>query len=122
MLYALFNKDCDLVGWISPNAHVFDTSMNWVAFIANNHAWSAQNGNWLGPVKGLLCLDTSGHPVAWNPKEGVSGTASPAKPAKAPKAARPARPAKPATPARPAKPATPAGGWSKLSFFAWVAQ
>lgn len=122
MLYALFDKDSELVGWINPNAHIFDTSMNWVAFISNNHAWSAQNGNWLGQVKGLLVLDTSGNPVAWNPKEGVRGSGSPAKPAKAARAAKPARPAKPATPAKPAKLATPAGGWSKLSFFGWLAQ
>lgn len=121
-LFPLFDKDCDLVGWIKPGEHIFDTDMNWIAFVSSNHAWSANTGNWLGPVQGLLCQDTSGKPVAWNPKEGVRGTASPAKPAKAAKKATPARPAKPAKPARPAKPATPAGGWSTKSFFGWLAQ
>lgn len=122
MLAALFDKDSDLVGWIEPNAHIFSTDMEWVAFVSNGHAWSAKSGDWLGPVKGLLCLDHSGRPVAWNPKEAVVGTSSPARPARAAKAAKPARPARPAKPARPARPATPSGGWAPASFFAWVGQ
>lgn len=122
MLYPLFDKECDLVGWISPGQHIFDTDMEWVAYISRNHAWSAESGDWLGAVRGLICLDQAGCPVAWNPKEVVTGTAKPATPARAARAARPARPARPATPARPARPATPAGGWSKLSFFGWFAQ
>ena len=121
MLYALFDKDCDLVGWINPGEHIFDTDMDWVAFIANNHAWSAETGNWLGPVKGLLCLDTSGKPVAWNPKERVAGTSSPSKPSKALKPSKPSRPSKPSTPSRPSKPSAPSGGWSSHSFFGWLA-
>jgi hypothetical protein len=122
MLFALFDKDCDLVGWINPGNHIFNTDMDWVAYLANGHSWSANSGNWLGPVKGLLCQDQDGRPVAWNPKEAVSGSPRPARPARAARAARPARPARPATPARPARPATPAGGWSPHSFYAWLAQ
>lgn len=122
MLFALFDKDCDLVGWINPDSHIFNTDMDWVAYISNGHAWSAGNGNWLGPVKGLLCLDRNGKPVAWNPKEQITGTVKPATPARAARAARPARPARPATPARPARPPVPAGGWSPLSFYAWIGQ
>ena len=36
----LFNKDCELVGWIEPDEHIFDTSMQWVAYVRNDHAWS----------------------------------------------------------------------------------
>lgn len=110
MLLPLFDKDCDLVAWIKPNEHIFGANMEWVAFISNGHAWSSKSGNWLGPVSGLLCKDTSGKPVLWNPKERVTGTEKPAKPAKAAKAAKPVKPA---------RPATPAGGWSSESYFAW---
>lgn len=122
MLYPLFDKNCALVGWIAPREHIFDTNMDWVAYVVAGNAWSAESGDWLGAVAGLLCRDHSGKPVAWNPAEGVTGTSRPASPARAARSARPARPAKPAIPARPAKPATPAGGWSTLSFFAWLDQ
>lgn len=121
-MFALFDKDCDLVGWIEPGRHIFNTDMEWAAYIAGGHAWSAKTGNWLGPVHGLLCQDRSAAPVAWNPKEQVVGGTKPARPARAARAARPARPARPAKPARPARPATPAGGWSRASFYAWLEQ
>lgn len=121
-MFPLFDKDSELVGWMDPGKHIFDQNMNWVAYISHNHAWSAETGNWLGPVPGLICLDTSGRVVAWNPKEHISGTARPARPARAARAARPSRPARSARPARPARPATPAGGWSSLSFWGWLSQ
>jgi len=121
-MYSLFDKDCDLVGWIDPNRHIFDTNMNWVAYISGGHAWLAATANWLGPVRGLLCYDTNGRVVAWNPKEHVIGIPRPPRPARAARAARPARPTRPARPPRPARPATPSGGWSYLSFFSWIGQ
>ena len=33
MLFPLFDKDSDLVGWIAPNQHIFDTDLAWVAYI-----------------------------------------------------------------------------------------
>jgi hypothetical protein len=122
MLFPLFDKDCDLVAWISPNAHIFDTDMNWVAYISNGHAWSSETGNWLGPVIGLLCLNQSGQPVAWNPKEGVKGTSRPSRPSRASRASRPSRPSSPSRPSRPSRPSTPSGGWAAESFFAWLGQ
>lgn len=122
MLLPLFDKDCEHVGWIAPNQHIFDTDMNWVAYISSSHAWSAESGDWLGAVHNVLCLGQDGRPVAWNPQQPVTGTPQPARPARAARAARPARPARPAGPARPAQPATPAGGWSGMSFSAWLAQ
>jgi hypothetical protein len=122
MLYALFDKDCELVGWIYPGEHIFDIDMDWVAFISGNHAWSAESGDWLGAVKGLLCLDRQGKPVAWNPKERVAGTSVPSKPSRASRASKPSRPSKPSKPSRPSEPSTPNGGWSPLSFFGWLAQ
>ncbi|WP_434968004.1 4-fold beta flower protein [Marinobacter sediminum] len=73
-LIPLFNKDCELVGWLEPDEHVFDTSMQWAAYVRNDHAWSADNGSWLGAIEGFVCRDTSGKPVAWNPDQVVSGT------------------------------------------------
>ena len=121
-LEPLFNKDCELVGWIEPDEHIFDTSMQWVAYVRNDHAWSADNGNWLGAVEGLVCRDTSGKPLAWNPEQVVSGTPRPPKPPKAPRSPKPPRPSKPPKPPKPPKPSTPPGGWSTLSFRAWMAQ
>ena len=67
----LFDSDCELVGWLDPLRHIFDTDLNWVAFISVGHAWSSDSGNWLGPVPGLICLDQSGKVVAWSPRERV---------------------------------------------------
>jgi len=75
MLEPLFDKDCNLVGWIDPGRHIFDTDMNWIAYISGGHGRSAETGNWLGPVRGLLCFDHSGRVVAWNPEERVSNMA-----------------------------------------------
>ncbi|WP_433077737.1 4-fold beta flower protein [Dactylosporangium sp. CA-052675] len=111
----------ELVGWIQPDAHIFDVDMNWVAYISNGHAWSALTGNWCGPVDGLTCLDQSGRVVAWNPNQALRGSARPARPARAARAARPARPARP-RPACPARPARPAGGYSALPFQTWTHQ
>ncbi|THV31193.1 4-fold beta flower protein [Rhizobium rosettiformans] len=119
-MFALFNRNCELVGWIEPDEHIFDTDMNWVAYLSGGHGWSAATGNWLGPVDGLLCLDRSGRPVAWNPEERVEGTARPGRPSRAARAARPGRPARPARPSRPSRPATPAGGWSSETFSDWI--
>ncbi|WP_376786134.1 4-fold beta flower protein [Stutzerimonas kunmingensis] len=122
MLLPLFDKDCDLVGWILPGEHIFDTQLNWLAFITDGHAWSSVSGNWLGPVHDLLCLDGFGHPIAWNPANRVAGIGRPPRPPRAPKAPRPPRPASPPKPPRPARPATPVGGWSQFGFPAWAAQ
>ncbi len=121
-MLAMFDRNSDLVGWMDPGRHIWDTDVNWIAYIAGGHAWSAATGNWLGPINGVNCLDHSGRVVAWNPAGTVAGTARPARPARAARAARPARPARPARLARPARPAVPAGGWSSLTFPAWVSQ
>ncbi len=44
----LFDQNCDLAAWFEPGRHIFDPDMNWVAFEANGHIWSAATGNWLG--------------------------------------------------------------------------
>lgn len=34
MLKPLFDKNCKLIAWIEPNEHIFDTNMNWIAYIS----------------------------------------------------------------------------------------
>lgn len=113
MLKPLFNKNSELVAWISPIQHIFNQNLEWVAYLSNSHAWSARTGNWLGPVHGVICLDSSGKVVAWNQEGNINGTARPARPARAARSARPARPA---------RPTRTVGGWSKLSFEEWIGQ
>lgn len=122
MLKPLFNNNSELVAWIRPNEHIFNRDMEWVAYLSNGHAWSVKTGNWIGPVHGIVCLDTSGKVIVWNPDGDISGTSKPVRPARAARSARPARPAKPARPSRPARPAQPIGGWSNLSVTQWLNQ
>lgn len=121
MLLPLFDKDCDLVAWINPGKSVFDLDMNWVAYIANNNLWSAKTNEWLGPISGLLCFDTRGKPVLWNPKEQVRTVATPLRPLKPLRPLTPLKPLKPLKPLRPLRPLTPLGGWSEMSYYSWIA-
>jgi hypothetical protein len=118
----LFDENCELIGWIDPRSHIFDIDLNWVAYISRGHAWSTESGNWLGPVPGLICLDQYGCVVAWNPKEQVAGSPRPPRPPWAPRAPKPPRPPRPPQPPRPPRPPQPVGGWSDLSFRAWLSQ
>lgn len=92
-MVALFNKDCHLIGWMKESHdHIFDTEINWVAYIKNGHAWSVATGNWCGPVNGFTCLDQAGKVVAWNPTQIPQGSARPIRPVRAVRAVRPVRP------------------------------
>lgn len=69
----LYDANVNLVGWIEPGHHIFDTNMNWLAYVAGDHAWSANGGNWCGPVvDATTCLDRSGRVVG---VESASGSA-----------------------------------------------
>lgn len=122
MLRPLFDKKCNLVAWIDPDKYIFDTKLKWVAYIYDGHAWSCKNGNWLGPVHGLLCLNKAGKPIAWNPDEPIYGTKRPDRPARAARPPRYGHYPKPTRPSRPAHPAMPAGGWARGSISAWFRQ
>ena len=117
----LYDASVSLVGWIEPGQHIFDTDMNWVAYIAGGHGWSAASGNWCGPVNLATCLDREGHVVAWTPAQQPQGTIRPVRPVRAVRAVRPVRPVRPVLPVRPGRPIPPIGGWSRLSFSEWVA-
>lgn len=120
MLLPLFDKDSDLVAWIEPGKSIFDLEMNWVAYIANGNLWSAKTNKWLGPVSGLLCFDTKGKPVLWNPKEQIRAIPAPLRPLNPLRPLTPLKPLKPLKPLRPLRPLTPLGGWSALSYYSWV--
>ena len=77
MLLPLFDKDCEHAGWLDPGKYIYDADMNFIAFIINSNAWSVETGNWLGPVQGLLCYDTNGKLMFWNPKEKITGIVTP---------------------------------------------
>src|SRR5947208_92396 len=83
LMIALYDPEVLLVGWLEPDQHIFDTGMNWAAFISNGHAWSSQTGNWLGPIHGVNCLDRQGRVVAWSPAGPIEGTLAPITPIRA---------------------------------------
>ncbi|WP_446727640.1 4-fold beta flower protein [Pseudoalteromonas sp. S16_S37] len=122
MLFPLFDKNCKLVAWLLPNAHIFDTKMNWVAYLKKGHAWSAKTNNWLGPVNGLVCLNKSGQPLAWNPHDLVKGTSRPSTPWRSSRVSRPRKPLRQVTPFKPSRPCRPSGGWADESFATWTSQ
>ncbi len=122
MVFPLFDKDCDHVGWIEPGKFIYNTDMQCVAFIVNNNAWSVESGNWLGPIQGLLCFDTNGKLVFWNPKEKITGKVSAPRPSRQILSIKPPQPEKPSDPSKPTKPKVAKDVWSDLSYFSWLSQ
>jgi hypothetical protein len=120
-LAPLYDARVNLVGWMEVGEHIFDTNLKWLAYISDGHAWSANGGNWCGPViGGTTCLDRKGRPVAWSPTRDPEGTMAPMRPIRPMRAMRPMRPLRPMTPWRPTRPMTPIGGWSRQHWLEWV--
>lgn len=121
MLTPLFDRHSELVGWLDPGKHIFNAHMAWVAFLANEHVWSASTGEWIGPINGGLCYDGSGKLVAWSHGEQPAGlSVRPTRPARPARPIRPSQPMRPSQPLRPACPFSPMGRWSGLSFGEWA--
>lgn len=118
----LFNKDSELVGWMDSSLHIFDTNLNWVAYIYGGHAWSVIDDNWCGTVSGLICLDQEGHTVAWSTKDSITDGEKPVKPSRVVRPSSPVKPEQPLSPLKPIIPLRPDGGWSELSFNRWYSQ
>lgn len=119
----LFSPSCELVGWLEPGEHIFNTDMGWGAYITQSHVWSARTGNWLGPILDNNCLDHTGKVVAFSEEGPVQNMmAAPLRPVRAVRAVRPVRPVRPVSPIRPIRPVRPLGGWSSLPWEAWMRQ
>jgi hypothetical protein len=118
----LFNKELTLVGWIHLGSHIYDTQMNYVAYIDNNHIWSSTTDEWLGPIQGLTCFDSLGKPIAWNPKEFPTGIPKPREPKATVKRKAPKNVQEPSPPKKPEKPLRPMGGWSRMTWEEWLGQ
>ncbi|GJE45936.1 hypothetical protein AEGHOMDF_5136 [Methylobacterium soli] len=117
----LFSPSCQLVGWITPDAFVWDTQMNPVAFLAGENAWTMRTLAWLGPVQDLTCMDQSGKPVAWSSSGSVCSMGPPLRPITPLRPLNPLKPLKPLNPLQPLRPLTPLGGWSRMTFQQWLA-
>ena len=118
LLEPIFDKRCNVIGWIEPGSHLFDTNMSWVGYIVDGHAWSVKTNRWAGPVRGLLCIDKDGGVVAWNPGAIVSGMTPSSPPTQPPRPPMPSRPSRPAMPPRPDLSSAPS--WSPLTFREWI--
>lgn len=121
---SLFDKNCNLVGWVKNNRYIFDTKMNWVAFIVNKNVFSAETINWLGTINEYNCLDKQGEVVAWDLNHRVQGAPKPCKPCKPSVLPKPFKPRTPFKPRKPFRPYNPfmCGKWSKLCWSQWVNQ
>ena len=119
----LFDQETELVGWLNANdGNVFDTEVQWVAFVQNGHAWSAETGNWLGAVNGITMLDQDGRPVAWSTEQAPKGTMKPPTPPPPMMPLKPLTPLNPFNPLQPMHPLIPIGGWSDMSWEEWIKQ
>ncbi len=122
MIYPLFDKNSNLVTWVKDNEHIFDTNMQWVAFIEKGHAWSAKDARWLGQFKDNNCMDKQGRVFAWNNRQTLRGSIRLTEPSRPTLATRPCTPTRPSTPTRPMVPIRPLHGWSPYSLREWLAQ
>ncbi len=52
----LHDRSASLAAWLH-DTYIFDTELNWVAFIVDGHAWSSASPIvWLGPVSDGMSL------------------------------------------------------------------
>jgi len=120
--HPLYDKNMDLVGWLQPGQNIFNTDMEWVAYIADGNAWSTYTSDWIGPVNGLVCLDTDGKVVAWCPGGRLAGSSRPTRPNRPNQPDNPGLQSMQSMPSRPSIPSIPSGGWSSLTGYEWFYQ
>ena len=122
MLIPLFDKNSELVAWLEPDKHIFDTSMRWIAFIKNGHVCSADDANWLGAIDDSVCMDRLGRVFAWVKGAQIRGSIRPVTPVRPTRPVRPITHVRPVAPVRPVTPVRPLHGWSSLSLSGWLNQ
>ena len=115
----LFSPRCDLVGWIVPGRAIFDTEMNYVAYVGDEQAWCAVHDIWLGSVDVVTVRDRFGLPVAWNPERDPAGGGGFSPMRRPMRPQTPMRPKRPLPPIRPLFPRQPLSGWSQFAFVEW---
>ncbi|KYG35594.1 4-fold beta flower protein [Bacillus gaemokensis] len=120
----LYDRNCNLVAWLDEEEkiYIFDTNMNWIAFVCKHNVFTTKNAKWLGPVKNGTFFDTKGQVVLWNPDSPIESIGTPNAPYPPYIPYTPYRPARPYTPATPYTPGTPRNGWSKLTVSDWASE
>lgn len=121
-MYPLYTPQVELVAWLDDAGNIFDSNMNWIAFISDNNVFSSVSIGWLGIIKDKTILDQSGKPFLWNPDSDILSMSKPFRPFKPFKPFAPFKPFKPFTPFKPFKPFVPSGGWSSHNFDSWKNQ
>jgi hypothetical protein len=119
-LLPLFAPSCAHVGWLKPEAFVFDLDMTPLAFVVAGNAWSLGTAAWLGPIVDGHLYDLDGLPVAWSPEKPLRRLGTPFRPQAMMRPTRPVRPVRPVQPRRPLGAPTVIGGWSRLAFAEWL--
>ncbi|PBB29870.1 hypothetical protein CK224_30175 [Mesorhizobium sp. WSM3862] len=120
-MIALFDSDCSLVAWLHDSGNIFDTGLEFVAFVRGGNVFSASNLSWLGPIDYTTLMDRAGRPVTFGSGHAPMSRPDPLQPLNPLKPLRPLRPLKPLTPLNPMTPHVPLGGWSTLSFAEYLA-
>ncbi len=116
----IFDRKMQHVGWVEGQ-NVFDTQIQWVAFIDHDHLYHASTMVWLGPWNNGALLDRNGLVVGWTPEQsprarrGLPPGRMPMRPP------IPFRPKRPIAPRRPLFPQTPYEEWSSLDWAEWLA-
>lgn len=118
----LFSPEVTLVAWLEGDRFIFDLDLDPIAFIKNRYVFSYPDCNWLGSVEGTTMQDRRGKPVAFSPANRPKARLPTLKPLKPLRPLKPLKPLRPLQPLAPLKPLTPLGGWSGLSFAAWINQ
>jgi hypothetical protein len=113
-----FDRNSNLVGWLNnDNKHIFDTKLNWVAFVSNNGSiWTVGKKTWVGNLYGTNIRDTNGKSAFWNSQTAISNSLKPLRPLNPLTPLKPLKPLKFLNPLKPLKPLTPLGGWPDMSW------
>ena len=116
----LYDKDCNLVGWIEKRKNIYNTNLDWVAFVERGNIFAAKDCEWLGIIKNYNCIDKEGKVIAWTPKHKVKGTLKPFEPIKPLPQFPPFKPIEPLIPNKPTEPIPPIDGWSEIEWSEWI--
>jgi hypothetical protein len=124
-MLAIFNRACDLVGWLEiqgNTSYIFDQDWNWIAFADGSAVFSTNTSHWIGAFVKNTFVDKQGRPIAW--VEGCEPVPSfaPMKPMSPEIPRKLKHISKPSAPAKPASPALALHEWSQLQWSTWLNQ